>query len=161
MKSQQINFFLTSSDYAKLPELLQDTEFVLLDYIYSTPKAEAKTFAEIEKTPEVFFVLNSLLAEVKFRAVKEGFVPDVLESPIISFFKGNFSEKEIQRGRLYFVKDTADGMSKDALFIKKSQAVFRKFKKIYPQGHLEGYKSFYVSENAALLSTNGVTLVKI
>lgn len=161
MKSQQINFFLTNTDYAKMPEFLADLGFVVLDYQYAEPKAEDKDFLSTENSMEVFFVLKEQLSAVKFRNAQNGYVPDVLASPIISCFKGNLSENELHRGRLYFVKDTENGILKDKLFIQKSQSLFRKFKTFFCQTHLDGYKMFFVSENAAKMNDNGIVLVKI
>jgi hypothetical protein len=98
MKLQQIN---NPSEFEKLVELVHSLGFVII-------KPEGAN-AEVEILPDLsfprpskFLVLSDQIDLLVFRAVKDYFVVDQVDSPIIALDQNRLVNQTLQRGRFYF-----------------------------------------------------------
>jgi hypothetical protein len=158
MKSQQINFFLSPDEFGKLSDLVHSLGFVILQYEVSTPEVRILPSLSSINYPRKVFALTDQLPLVVFKSVNDYYLLNEIDSPVISFSENRLSEQQLNRGRFYFTKETWKAEPKNEAFIKKSQTLFRQFKKTFPDAALEGFAPFWVSPQAAQLHREGYTL---
>jgi hypothetical protein len=159
MKSQQINFFLSPTEFGQLENLVHNLGFVILSYEVPTP--DPCVIPDFSHPLGVkFFALPDQLSFISFIEGKNTFVLDETNSPIISFGQNRMENQKLNRGWFYYLKDNRNNEPKNPEFLKKAQLLFKQFKKTFPDPKLEGYQNFWVSPQAAELHKQGVVLVK-
>jgi hypothetical protein len=158
MKSSQINFYLNPIEYELLTKMVHDLGFLIL--AYDAPDNKPKILDQLA-VPFCFkyLALAEQLELLYLKKVNDSYIIDQWDSPVISFTQSFIKENKVYRGRFYYLKDQRSYEMKNEEFLKKSELLFKTFKKKFPNAKLEGYEGLWVSPQAAQLQQEGYYLV--
>lgn len=164
MKSQQVNFYLTTADQRRLEEELRSAwNFVVIaNRVYNRhvrvlQPSEIEAMDQAQAFVQVYLVDPELLSEIQFHhlPLQPYQAIDILRSPIVEFDRCRHTSNKLGRGRFYAVNAYYDGtviINKDQSFLKWSKGIMRTAKRCLT-GHQDS--PFYYGDEALQLKKEG------